>query len=405
MELLMATVLNCKITSPDDKKFIEDINSLIKKEGDGVCQAVIKMLTDLNMPPDEARKIWFDIIDHQEALASFVGREVDLLTAAFDYLSLHGHYFKNPKIVEFDVFEKALVDSRHDELTGLLNRGCFWEILNGHLAQANRHNTELAVLFIDVDDFKFFNDSFGHQAGDVALMRVADVIKEESRADDVAIRYGGEEFVVVMPNTGEKNALVLAERIREKVEGLIIRVEGKSRSLTMSGGIASFPADARDGFALLSKADKALYRAKAMGKNKIALFAEKKQRSCPRSKLVRAIKIKEIGFESESLIHGASKNISMGGMLFETGCQLNVGANIEVSIPIMNTEPLFLIGSVVRVGASKKGSYDVGMVISFKKLEKAAREEISSFLMLRKPKGKGKSRERAATNFTNNVEM
>jgi diguanylate cyclase (GGDEF)-like protein len=405
MELLMATVVNSKITSPDDKKFIEEINSLIENEGDGVCQAVIKMLTDLNMPPDEARKIWFDIVDHREALYFFLGRDVALLTVIADYLSLSGHFFKNPKIVEFDVLEKALTDSRHDNLTGLLNRGCLWEILNGQLAQAKRHNTELAVLFIDVDDFKFFNDTFGHQAGDNALASIANVIREESRTDDVAIRYGGEELVVVMPNTSEKNALVLAERIREKVEGLSIKVDGITRSLTMSGGIASYPVDAHDGFALLSKADKALYRAKAMGKNNIALFAEKKQRSCSRSKLVRAIKIKEIGFDSSALIRGASKNISMGGMLFETGRQLDVGADIEVSIPIMNTEPLFLIGSVVRVGAAKMGSYDVGMVISFKKLEKAAKEEISTFLKRRKPKGKGDSPERAAMNFTNIVEM
>lgn len=405
MDLLMTTVLNSKKTSADDEKFIEEINSLIKKDGDCVCQAVLKLFTDLELPLNEANKIWFDVIDHREALHSFLGRDVDLLTVIFDYLSRSSQYFKNPKVVEVDVFEKALEDSRHDNLTGLLNRGCFWEILSGHLAQAKRHNTELTILFIDVDDFKFFNDTFGHQAGDRALSGIAHVISQESRSDDVAIRYGGEEFVVVMPNTGEKSALVLAERIRENIEAFIVDVEGKKRSLTISGGIASYPVDAHDGYSLLNMADRALYRAKAMGKNNISIYAEKKQRCYSRSKLVRPIKIKKIGLDSTSLINGASKNICMGGMLFESPYQLDVGSHIEVSIPVMNTEPLFLIGSVVRIEPEKKGVYDIGMALSFKEMEKAARDEISSFMMLSVAEARGKLRRRPTMNVTNIVEM
>lgn len=405
MDLLMTTVLNSKITSPNDEQFIQEINSLIEKDGDCICQAVIKIFADLDLPPDEARNIWFDIVDHRQALYFFLGRDVDLITVISDYLSRTCHYYKNPKIVEFDVYEKVLKDSRHDNLTGLLNRGCFWEILEGHLAQSKRHNSELTILFIDVDDFKFFNDTFGHQAGDKALSGIANIVKQESRSDDAAIRYGGEEFVVIMPNTGEKNALVLAERIREKIEDFIIDVDGKARSLTISGGIASYPVDAHDGYALLNMADRALYRAKAMGKNNISAFADKKQRCYSRSKLVRPIKIKKVGFDSTVLIHGASKDIGMGGMLFEVPCKLDVGAHIEVSIPIVSKDPLFLIGSVVRVGAKKKGGYDTGMAISFKEMEKAARDEISSFLMSGHVKIRGELARRAARDVSNIVEM
>lgn len=401
----MTTVLNYKISTPNDKKFIEEINSLIEDEGYAVCQAVFKLFTDLVLPPDEAKMIWFDIIDHREALSVFLGRDVELLTVISDYLSRTSHCFKNPKIVEFDNFEKALEDSRHDNLTGLLNRGCLWEILQGHLAQAKRHNTELTVLFMDIDDFKFFNDTFGHQAGDKALAGVANVIRQESRTDDVAIRYGGEEFVVVLPSTGEKDAMVLAGRIRENIEDFTVEIDGKPRSLTISGGIASYPVDAHDVYALLNKADRALYRAKAMGKNNISIFSERKQRAYSRSKIVRPIKVKKMGFDSTASIHGASKDISMGGMLFETAHQLDVGSNIEVSIPIMNTEPLFLMGAVVRVEAEKKGIYDVGMTISFKEMEKAAMDEISSFLMFGQAQVKRKLRRRVAMNVTNISEM
>lgn len=395
MDSIKNSVLNYKITSPNDKKFIKDINRLIKKEGNCVCQAVFKLFTDLDLSDYEARKSWFDIVYHREFMSAFLGRDVALIAAMSDYFSNLGKRFENPKIVEFDTFEKVLKDSRHDNLTGLLNRGCILEILDGHIAQAKRHNTEMTILFLDVDDFKFFNDTFGHQAGDRVLTSVAKVLLKESRLDDLAIRYGGEEFVVIMPNTGIQEALVLAERIRKGTESLILNVEGKKRYLTISGGIASYPTDANDGSMLLDMADKALYRAKDMGKNNISIYSFKQQRRYSRSKLVRPVKIKKIGFDSTPPILGASKDIGMGGILFETAHRLDVGSNIEVSLPIMNADPLFLIGNVVRVQREKKGNYDTGMAMSFKEMEKAARDEISTFLI----------RRQAGINVPNIVEM
>ncbi|MEN8258467.1 MAG: GGDEF domain-containing protein [Thermodesulfobacteriota bacterium] len=380
MDSITTSVLDIRLLASNDEKFIEGMNNLIDKEGDSACQAFFKLFTDLELPPYTARKNWFNIVDHREALVTFLGRDVNLVTVLTDYLSSSCHYFRNPKIIEFDTFEKVLKDSRHDNLTGLNNRGGFWEILKGHLAQAKRHNTELTILFLDVDNFKLFNDTYGHQAGDKALVAVADVIRQESRTDDVSLRYGGEEFVIIMPNTGERSALVLAERIRKNIEGLVVEVDGVERSVTISGGIASYPNDAKNAHTLLNKADKALYRSKKMGKNNISVFAEEKQRGYPRSKLIRPVRIKKIGLDATPPIHGASKNICMEGMLFETAYHIDVGSNIEVSIPVLNTNPLFLIGSVVRVDSEKKGKYDIGMAISFKEMEKAARDEISSFL-------------------------
>lgn len=405
MSLIETTVLDIRRKTSNDNEFVQRINALIDKEGDSVCQIFFKLFADLELPPYTARKNWFDVVDHREELSLFMGRDIDIITVMSDYLSYSCQYMKNPMLVEFDTFEKALEDSRHDTLTGLLNRGCFWEILKSNLAQAKRHSTELTILFLDVDDFKLFNDSFGHQAGDKALASIANVIRQESRTGDVAIRYGGEEFVVIMPNTGEQNAMALSERIRKKIEGLVIAINGKELSLTISGGISSYPADADDGYVLLNMADRALYRAKAMGKNNISIFTDEKQRSYPRSKLVRPVKIKKIGVNSIYPLKGSSKNICMGGMLFETSHQLDVGSHIEVSIPIMDTEPLFLIGSVVRVEPEKKGLYDVGMSISFKEMERTARQQISGFLMAKQLGGKGGRRRRRSSNVTNILEM
>ena len=136
MDAINNTVLNYKITSPNDKKFVQDINGFIEKEGNCVCQAVFKLFADLDLSAYEARKSWIDIVYHREFMSAFLGRDVALIAAMSDYLSHANKCFENPKIVEFDTFEKVLKDSRHDNLTGLLNRGCLLEILDGHIAQA-----------------------------------------------------------------------------------------------------------------------------------------------------------------------------------------------------------------------------------------------------------------------------
>lgn len=405
MESIKALVLKKRKEAPSEEKFIEEMESLIEKEGDIVCQAFFKLFIGLDFPPYTARKNWFDIVDQRESLSLYLGRDIALLAVVIDYLSSSCCFFKNSMIVECDTFEKVLRDSRHDNLTGLFHRASFWEVLNSNIALAKRHNAELTILFIDVDDFKFFNDTYGHQAGDKALAAIAEVIRQESRSEDVAIRYGGEEFVVILPNTSEQSALVLAERIRQKIENIGLSIDGHSRSFTISGGLASYPGDAPDGYLLLNMADRALYQAKALGKNNIALFADEKQRSYPRRNLVRPIEIKKIGLDATRPFSGVSKDICMGGMLFKAACPLDVGSHIEVNIPVLNKEPLFLLGSVVRVKPEEKGGYDIGMAISFKEMEKAAKNEISSFMMLHQLAGKGRKRKKVAKNITNIVEM
>ena len=119
---------------------------------------------------------------------------------------------------------------------------------------------------IDIDNFKNFNDTYGHQAGDTVLKNIANIFREVSRRIDVIARYGGEEFTIILPNTKKEEAMVLAERLRKSAE------ESKDlRNITISIGIASFPEDAEEKELLISKADRALYEAKRTGKNKVCV--------------------------------------------------------------------------------------------------------------------------------------
>jgi len=119
---------------------------------------------------------------------------------------------------------------------------------------------------IDIGDFKKFNDTHGHQAGDAILRTISDIFKKTSKRIDIVARYGGEEFVMLLPGTNKQEALVLAERLRKTVE------ENKYlRGITISIGAASSPEDGKEKESLISKADKTLYEAKKTGKNKVCV--------------------------------------------------------------------------------------------------------------------------------------
>ncbi len=155
-----------------------------------------------------------------------------------------------------------------DSLTGLYNRTELPKLLEIELARAQQRQHSFSILMIDIDRFKRFNDTYGHQAGDDLLRCVAEVLKSLSRACDVAARYGGEEFLILLTETEPDEALRFAERLRVRVEQ--IRSQRKER-VTISVGVASFPSNGDDVESIIRQADAALYRCKRRGRNQVAL--------------------------------------------------------------------------------------------------------------------------------------
>ncbi|MBI5231687.1 MAG: diguanylate cyclase [Coriobacteriales bacterium] len=161
-----------------------------------------------------------------------------------------------------------------DALTGLYNRRAFDERLAEETAHAHRYETALSLIMFDVDRFKDVNDRFGHPAGDAVLSAVADVLQRELRASDVACRYGGDEFAVILPGSTKTEAFAVAEKLREALySGPIVLPEGQSVRVTASLGVAAVGALIVDGPSLLAAADRALYGAKAAGRNRAHLAA------------------------------------------------------------------------------------------------------------------------------------
>jgi diguanylate cyclase (GGDEF)-like protein len=160
-----------------------------------------------------------------------------------------------------------------DGLTGLANRRCFDDTLHAEWQRALRQQQPLSLLMVDVDNFKQYNDAYGHVGGDECLRRIAGAMAKEMRANDLVARYGGEEFAVILPNQSLKGAAIVAERMRCRVEQLQLPNLGASKQfVTISIGAATaLPAPEYEPSQLLATADAALYRAKHMGRNRISL--------------------------------------------------------------------------------------------------------------------------------------
>lgn len=158
-----------------------------------------------------------------------------------------------------------------DALTGLYNRRYFQQMFGRELSRAQRYHKPLSLIMMDVDDFKKFNDTYGHPHGDKVLGVMGDILMEALRSTDFAFRYGGEEFIVLLPETDFPNALLAAERLRELVEHESIgELKGiASHGITASVGVVSFPRDGETCEELLNSVDGLLYRAKECGKNRV----------------------------------------------------------------------------------------------------------------------------------------
>ncbi|RMA97269.1 sensor domain-containing diguanylate cyclase [Hydrogenothermus marinus] len=164
-------------------------------------------------------------------------------------------------------FERAIKDS----LTGLYNRFFLEMEANKEFERAKRYKFPISIIMIDIDNFKNVNDTYGHLVGDEVLKKIANIIKNNIRKTDIAARYGGEEFVILLPNTPLEKAIKVAERIRQKVEEELFKDENNTFKVTISAGVSYCDYENCDFKKVLEEADKALYIAKAQGKNKVVV--------------------------------------------------------------------------------------------------------------------------------------
>jgi diguanylate cyclase (GGDEF)-like protein len=199
----------------------------------------------------------------------------DFVRKPFDPAELGARLATGCRILQL---EEQLVTARdelhrvamYDSLTGLLNRGAILDYLRREIARASRVQTTVGLMILDLDHFKGVNDTFGHLAGDQALKRVGNLLQSNFRSYDAAGRFGGEEFLVVLPNCGYTALTLRAEMVRLSMASLQLEFDGRPCSLTASIGVATLNPNLGESLeSLLQRADSALYEAKRYGRNRV----------------------------------------------------------------------------------------------------------------------------------------
>ncbi len=179
------------------------------------------------------------------------------------------------QLIEIGLLQSKLREQAiRDPLTNLFNRRYLEETLDRELSRASREEYPVCIIMIDLDHFKRINDTHGHEAGDLVLKAIADILAEQSRRGDFACRYGGEEFVIVMPNVTLETAYQRAEELRQSLNLLSVPYEYYRLSVTISMGIACFPEHGQTREAILRAADQAMYAAKQAGRDHILSYNE-----------------------------------------------------------------------------------------------------------------------------------
>ncbi len=369
---------------------LDGLEQFLRSEPEAAAP-LLRLLTQLDFEESEARTHWKGIFQHRAELSRRLGREASVQLAALDYFQNFAPAIRNPKVVEMTTFLATERSAITDKLTGLYNRAFFDASLRRELKRARRYGLAFSLVMLDLDDFKMVNDLHGHVVGDEALQTLSDVIRASVREIDVACRYGGEEFALILPETSRTGAYIVSERIRVDAKDRFDRKPlgssaSSSISMSVSGGIAIYPTDSNSAEGLLRMADKALYRSKHEGKNRITLHAEEKRRS-PRLDAKKLLVFRERRPRRDRRerldrlpdeLRSETMNLSRNGALVESQIPLNVGTELEIDIYLpQRRSDFFIKGRVVRLeeAPGDRVRYHVGVAFVADDEEDARRLE------------------------------
>lgn len=259
---------------PGTKKEKEKLRKISRAIGADIYKEAVYLMTHfITQNNEEAKKIYDDIIQHRNIMVKLLNRNVTVQVAALDYMQNIRNIIKRPTIMEFDKCREFTKRAFTDETTNTFDKDFLDADLETEIERARRFNSTLSVLFIDIDDLKKINDAHGHEVGTDAIKCVSNSIKKNLRKYDSVYRYGGDEFVVLLPRTDSGGALQIANRIKAKI------AEDAGNRLPVSPcvsiGIADYGSNGIKGKKdLLVAADTALYKAKSKGKNTVCIFGE-----------------------------------------------------------------------------------------------------------------------------------
>ncbi len=388
--MLIGVAMNIQMFQSEDRQIFSKCRNFLEKqpsklfdnEQEGFYSFILRYLTSLDFSETHARQYYYKIMQHKTEMSKKLGRNVGFRVSALDYFHNIEQELQDPKIIEIDLFEKLLVSTKTDPKTGCYHLNFFKQMVETEIARANRYKHNLSIMMLDIDDFKQINDRFGHEEADRLLKEFVTEIQSSLRTEDVLGRYGGDEFIILLPHTGRIGARVMAERIRESLANRFKMTSNPDHpvSLTFSGGISTYPYDAKEVDSLIKHADQSLYRSKHLGKNRVYDYLEEKytvDKDSEKRKTFRyplnppmPIHLKD----SSGIMHisGQALNVSASGILIECLCEVNeeiLSSNLTFQINqlIEQQDPSFQItGNVVRLDRNQR-NYKFHIALQFDK--------------------------------------
>lgn len=237
--------------------------------------------------PDDVERVIATLQEHLEGKAPHYEAEYQISNSKGEYLWVRDrgrvcqrnadgdavrvvgmlHDITRGKMLE----EKLRQQASYDDLTGLLNRRAGYIHFRKQLSYAKRYGQQFSICLLDLDHFKDINDAHGHQVGDAVLKHFVDILSSALRESDTLMRWGGEEFLLLLPKTDASSARPLIEQLKDKVQNATIGVDGEVITYTFSAGLASYPSHSQEMDALIRCADEALYNAKEAGRNRVLI--------------------------------------------------------------------------------------------------------------------------------------
>lgn len=235
----------------------------ISKYNKKVYSNIFLRLTHKNFDEVEALFYWKKVILHRQELQKVLNRDPGIIVACLDYFTNINQLLEEVTIIEESRMRYIISSNLIDDLTKLFSRGIFDIVLLKEVNYAKRLESDLSLIMMDVDDFKIINSDYGHQTGDHILKELGMVLLRTVRSMDIACRYGGDEFAIIMPNTSKAYAFELSERIKDHISTIKVKEKG----INVSIGISTLNDMDQDGISLIKRADENMFLAKQIGKN------------------------------------------------------------------------------------------------------------------------------------------
>jgi len=348
----------CVLPDAASPKLQTKLKRLQAKYKEKFYSGLLYKLTNIYFEPKDAKVLWKEILRHKIFITKKLNRGIDIEVGVLDFfLECHNDLIDNPLIIEEKIFEAIKKRVLIDELTGLYNYRYYKQRIKEEISKSKRYNIPFSIIMLDIDDFKKYNDTFGHMEGNKVLKKISNLLKKLLRSTDIIIRFGGEEFLIILPQISKKEALLVAEKIREKVVEIHLK-----KQVSISGGVATYLSDTKTTDEnLLRLADLALYRAKYEGKNRICNYP-KERRTFKRIPISETLKLKIKTISPKGKIPNTNdvQNISCGGISLYQHNKLKLGDTIE-GLLIKKKDELKFIGQVIWIIKIEKDLYETGI--------------------------------------------